>query len=311
MNQDEGDQRLWFVVDELDALGAIDGLKDALTLLRKFGGRCILGFQSIAQVSGTYGNGAADAIVENSGNMLILRCSASERGGTSEFASKLIGQREVLRTTHSKSRRTTDWMASTTTSSEQLRIEPAVTASEIERLPDLAGCLKLASIPDWFAVKLTPITEEARPRPRRPASVVNPPTLDPSTPDRPTAAPPTPVPPAAAPSTAGASVPAPSTPVPPRLNGSTPDPTTSAPSATNSPTNAPVPKIATRRRKPQTPSPKRKPNRPRQQKATAAPRTDPPPDSIEGERPASPEIAPSSQGLGAVQNPTGGAKLLD
>jgi Type IV secretion-system coupling protein DNA-binding domain len=51
--QGEGDQRLWFVVDELDALGAIDGLKDALARLRKFGGRTIIGFQSIAQVSGT------------------------------------------------------------------------------------------------------------------------------------------------------------------------------------------------------------------------------------------------------------------
>ena len=30
MSQPEGDQRLWFVVDELDALGQIDGLKDAL-----------------------------------------------------------------------------------------------------------------------------------------------------------------------------------------------------------------------------------------------------------------------------------------
>ena len=49
------DQRLWFVIDELDALGAIEGLKDALARLRKFGGRCVLGFQSIAQVSGTYG----------------------------------------------------------------------------------------------------------------------------------------------------------------------------------------------------------------------------------------------------------------
>ena len=38
MSQPEGrDQRLWFVVDELDALGAIDGLKDALARLRKFG----------------------------------------------------------------------------------------------------------------------------------------------------------------------------------------------------------------------------------------------------------------------------------
>jgi len=98
MSQAENrDQRLWFVVDELDALGAIDGLKDALARLRKFGGRCVLGFQSIAQVSNTYGQSDAQTIVENCGNTLILRCSASENGGTAQFASRLIGEREILR----------------------------------------------------------------------------------------------------------------------------------------------------------------------------------------------------------------------
>src|SRR5260370_17898418 len=98
MNGDPNrDQRLWFVVDELDALGAMEGLKDALARLRKFGGRCVLGFQSIAQVRGTYGDAEAQTIVENCGTTLILRCSASERGGTAEFASRLIGKREVIR----------------------------------------------------------------------------------------------------------------------------------------------------------------------------------------------------------------------
>jgi Type IV secretion-system coupling protein DNA-binding domain len=154
MNGEEGDQRLWFIVDELDALGEIDGLKDALARLRKFGGRCVLGFQSIAQVSGLYGKGTAETIVENCGNTLILRCSASERGGTSEFASKLIGQREVVHTTLSITRRSGEWR-SATSKSEQLRIEPAVMASEIERLPDLTGYLKIASVPDWQIATLT------------------------------------------------------------------------------------------------------------------------------------------------------------
>jgi type IV secretory pathway TraG/TraD family ATPase VirD4 len=154
MNGEEGDQRLWFIVDELDALGEIDGLKDALARLRKFGGRCVLGFQSIAQVSGLYGKGTAETIVENCGNTLILRCSASERGGTSEFASKLIGQREVVHTTLSITRRSGEWR-SATSKSEQLRIEPAVMASEIERLPDLTGYLKIASVPDWQMATLT------------------------------------------------------------------------------------------------------------------------------------------------------------
>src|SRR5580704_2187214 len=65
----------------------IDGLKDALARLRKFGGRCVLGFQSIAQVSNVYGPGEAQTIVENCSNTLILRCSGSENGGTSQFAS--------------------------------------------------------------------------------------------------------------------------------------------------------------------------------------------------------------------------------
>lgn len=68
MTEGEGDKKLWFVVDELDAFGPIDGLKDALARLRKFGGRCVLGFQSIAQVSSTYGYGEAQTIVENCSN---------------------------------------------------------------------------------------------------------------------------------------------------------------------------------------------------------------------------------------------------
>jgi hypothetical protein len=151
MDQPEGDQRLWFVVDELDALGQIDGLKDALARLRKFGGRCVLGFQSIGQVASTYGSGEAQTIVENCGNALILRCSSSQHGGTASFASRLIGQREVLRTSRSHSKRPTEWLASTTRS-EHLGIEPAVMDSEIEQLADRSGYLKLASLPQWMRV---------------------------------------------------------------------------------------------------------------------------------------------------------------
>src|SRR6185312_12550981 len=164
MSRPADDQRLWFVVDELDALGQIDGLKDALARLRKFGGRCVLGFQSIAQVSGTYGKGEAQTIVENCGNSLILRCSASEHGGTSQFASRLIGQREVVQISRSKSRSPTSFLPSIT-ESEHRHIEPAVMDSEIERLPDLAGYLKLASHPDWLRVTLR-LPERTREVPR-------------------------------------------------------------------------------------------------------------------------------------------------
>ena len=155
MNKEEGGKPLWFVVDELDALGQIDGLKDALARLRKFGGRCVLGFQSISQVSGTYGHAEAQTIVENCGNSLILRCSASERGGTASFASQLIGKREVMRISESRSRQAMQWLPSVTLS-EHLTIEPAVLDSQIEQLPDLQGYLKFASSPEWRRVALMP-----------------------------------------------------------------------------------------------------------------------------------------------------------
>jgi type IV secretory pathway TraG/TraD family ATPase VirD4 len=164
MNREEGEQRLWFVVDELDALGQIDGLKDALARLRKFGGRCVLGFQSIAQVSSTYGSGEAQTIVENCGNTLILRCSGSEHGGTSQFASRLIGEREITRTTKSHSRRMTELFASTT-QAEHTGIEAAVMGSQIEQLPDLSGYLKLASSPAWRRVRLRAPVQQLRAEP--------------------------------------------------------------------------------------------------------------------------------------------------
>jgi hypothetical protein len=168
MEHPEGDQRLWFAVDELDALGPIDGLKDALARLRKYGGRCVLGFQSVAQVAATYGAGDAHTLIENCGNTLILRCSASEGGGTARFASALIGEREVTYTVRSRSRRFGEWLGSTTRS-EQLHTEPAVLAAEIEQLPDLAGYLKLTSRPAWARVQVAPSATVVQAQPAAPA----------------------------------------------------------------------------------------------------------------------------------------------
>jgi type IV secretory pathway TraG/TraD family ATPase VirD4 len=159
MSGPDRDQRLWFVMDELDALGAIDGLKDALARLRKFGGRCVLGFQSIAQVASTYGAGDAQTIVENCGNTLILRCSGSDSGGTAHFASRLIGDRELLRHQISRSRDREGLFAacgqrrSTQTTVQQVT-EAAILPSQLEQLPDLTGYLKTASARRWRRITL-------------------------------------------------------------------------------------------------------------------------------------------------------------
>jgi hypothetical protein len=114
-------------------------------------------------VSTTYGSGPAQAMVENCGNTLILRCSSSERGGTARFASQLIGEREVVRVAASRSRTDSGFFSragdrETFGESEHHATESAVMAAEIEQLPDRAGFLKFASEPAWTRVQF-PIYE--------------------------------------------------------------------------------------------------------------------------------------------------------
>ena len=97
-------------------------------------------------------------------NILILRCSGSEHGGTSQFASRLIGEREVTRLTASRSRRATELLGSTTLT-EHPSVEAAVMGSEIEQLADLSGYLKLASNPGWQRVRLHNSAPQQHPEP--------------------------------------------------------------------------------------------------------------------------------------------------
>lgn len=104
-------------------------------------------------------------IVENCGNTFILRCSASEQGGTSQFASRLIGEREILRRQVSRgSDREATWSKSagrcSKNTSEQHVIEAAVLPSEIEQLADLCGYFKSASSPVWLKVSFRPAPDE-------------------------------------------------------------------------------------------------------------------------------------------------------
>jgi len=84
---------------------------------------------------------------------VILRCSASEDGGTARFASRLIGEREIIRETVTKTHNPDKWLA-TKTESKQYVTESAVLPSEIEQLPDLQGYLKFGSTPEWRRVQL-------------------------------------------------------------------------------------------------------------------------------------------------------------
>jgi hypothetical protein len=146
------DRRIWFHIDELDALGRIEGLKDAQARLRKFGGRVAIGFQSFAQVKQIYGEGA-HTIIENCGSLLLLRCGISEGGGTAELASDLIGSREVERDDVSRSRTRGRFTSRSMSMQSKRSVEDVALASEITQLSNREGFVKRATAPDWWQVR--------------------------------------------------------------------------------------------------------------------------------------------------------------
>lgn len=146
------ERRIWFHVDELDALGRIEGLKDAQARLRKFGGRVAIGFQSFAQIKQIYGEGA-HTIIENCGNLLVLRCGLSEGGGTAELASELIGNREVERDEVSRSQTRGRFTSRSMSMQSKRAVEDVTLASEIMQLPNRAGFVKRATAPEWRQVR--------------------------------------------------------------------------------------------------------------------------------------------------------------
>jgi len=146
------ERRIWFHVDELDALGRIEGLKDAQARLRKFGGRVAIGFQSFAQVKQIYGEGA-HTIVENCGNLLILRCGGGGDDSTAKLACELIGTREIERGEFSRSRSSGKHLSRSESMQLKRQIEDAALASEIMQFRKREGYVKPATSTRWMRVR--------------------------------------------------------------------------------------------------------------------------------------------------------------
>jgi len=126
----------------------------AIILIMALGGMAMA--NRLAQVYGTYGAGDAQTIIENCGNTLILRCSGSDNGGTAHFASRLIGEREILRRNTSRGRDRESALGAGTrhsrSTAENHVTELAVMPSQLEQLRDLTGYVKTASSRHWLKV---------------------------------------------------------------------------------------------------------------------------------------------------------------
>lgn len=128
------ERRVWLMLDEVAALGKIQGLAPALTQGRKYGLRAVLGLQSVAQLRQAYGRDGAQILLSCSSSQLVLRTPDSE---TAEAMSRTLGDHQVRREHSSVG-------PSGNSKSEHITIERLILPSELQRLPDLVGYLARA-----------------------------------------------------------------------------------------------------------------------------------------------------------------------
>lgn len=126
-------RRHWLLLDEVASLGRVQGLSDALTKGRKYGLCAIVGLQSVAQLRDGYGADGAQTLLSCLSSQLLLRANDPE---TAEYASRHLGDAEVLRESISQGQHRTV--------TQQHQVERLVLASQIQGLPNREGYLRLA-----------------------------------------------------------------------------------------------------------------------------------------------------------------------
>ena len=154
------DARLvWFFLDELASMERLSSLEDGLTKGAKHGGRFVCGLQSTAQLDDIYTRDKAIVLRSCFRNLLVLNIPNTDPVTAEEY-SKGLGEREFIRTEKSRAH---NWQRGDTVTYAKRHVrERAVMPSEIHKLPDLTGYLKLAGDYPIAKVKLTPRDFEVR-----------------------------------------------------------------------------------------------------------------------------------------------------
>ena len=142
---DNLDRRIWLFLDELATLGKLTSLLNAFSLGRSKGLCVVAGIQDVGKLEHHYGVTLAKSITNTFSTMMILRCTDND---TAQWASKALGEQDVVITQKSSSSGSSDGKSSSSTSeSEVHKTRPVFMASEISNFPNLTGVLKVSNWP--------------------------------------------------------------------------------------------------------------------------------------------------------------------
>jgi type IV conjugative transfer system coupling protein TraD len=142
---DHGNQKMWFILDELPALQKIPSLKRGLAEGRKYGACFVAGIQNISQLEEIYGRAGASSLLDMFNSRFFFAVNDQQ---IAEYASKSLGMQEVQETKESLSYGS-NTMRDGVNINSQDRTMPLVTPDQIKNLAPRHCFVKL---PQGFPV---------------------------------------------------------------------------------------------------------------------------------------------------------------
>jgi len=150
--------RTWIIIDELDSIGTIGGLKEAVTRLRKSNVAVVGAIQNLSQLVERYGRETAQTLFGNFSNRLFLRCTEID---LAERVARELGEAEYeetrTQTATSRSRQSQNRTSTgeNTSLSSQYTRSPVQLATDIRNLPERTGFVTFAGINHVLPVNLS------------------------------------------------------------------------------------------------------------------------------------------------------------
>lgn len=90
--EEDPDRRIWVIMDEMPSLHKLPELGEIIAEVRKFGGCYVIGLQSYAQLTKTYGKNAAEEMNDLLNTRFYFR---SPSNAMAEISSKDLGEQEI------------------------------------------------------------------------------------------------------------------------------------------------------------------------------------------------------------------------
>jgi hypothetical protein len=151
---------VWLIIDELASLQKLPQLQTALTEARKYQLKVVLGLQGKSQLEERYGTFAARTLLSQPKTKIFFRTNEPE---AAKWVSEALGDQEIARERETASQSSGLHNRRSKSYTVEVKTERAVTAAQIQGVPDRTGFIKHENFITQFRLGIVPPIPHAMP----------------------------------------------------------------------------------------------------------------------------------------------------